>query len=84
MLSLGNVGFVSRASSSEPSLLQIQKILAAKRFVDLTHAFAPGIPHWHGFPDERREEPIACARLLRLQAGQGGQRMAVPASRRDA
>jgi kynurenine formamidase len=55
MLSLGNVGFVSRASSSEPSLLQIQKILAAKRFVDLTHAFAPGIPHWHGFPDERRE-----------------------------
>jgi kynurenine formamidase len=39
----------------EPTLLQIQKILAQKKFVDLTHAFAPGIPHWHGFPDEKRE-----------------------------
>ncbi len=26
-----------------------------KRFVDLTHAFYPGIPHWKGFPDEKRE-----------------------------
>lgn len=41
--------------AAEPSLWEIQKILAAKRFVDLTHAFAPGIPHWHGFPDEKRE-----------------------------
>ncbi len=39
----------------EPSLLQIQKILAGKKLVDLTHAFAPGIPHWPGFPDEKRE-----------------------------
>ncbi len=23
--------------------------------VDLTHAFAPGMPHWPGFPDEKRE-----------------------------
>lgn len=38
-----------------PSLLQIQKILAGKKFVDLTHAFSPGIPHWPGFPDEKRE-----------------------------
>lgn len=42
-------------AEAQPSLLQIQKILAGKRFVDLTHAFAPGIPHWPGFPDERRE-----------------------------
>ena len=41
--------------AAEPSLLEIQKILAEKRFVDLTHAFGPGIPHWHGFPDEKRE-----------------------------
>ena len=41
--------------AEEPSLLEIQKILGQKRFVDLTHAFAPGIPHWHGFPDEKRE-----------------------------
>jgi len=30
-------------------------VIKDKRFVDLTHAFAPGIPHWKGFPDERRE-----------------------------
>jgi len=39
----------------QPSLLQIQKIIAGKRFVDLTHSFGPGIPHWPGFPDEKRE-----------------------------
>ena len=39
----------------EPTLLQIQKILGQKNFVDLTHSFALGIPHWHGFPDEKRE-----------------------------
>jgi len=26
-----------------------------KKFVDLTHAFYPGVPHWKGFPDEKRE-----------------------------
>lgn len=26
-----------------------------KKFVDLTHAFYTGIPHWKGFPDEKRE-----------------------------
>jgi kynurenine formamidase len=29
--------------------------LAGKKFVDLTHEFAPGIPHWPGFPDETRK-----------------------------
>ena len=43
------------AMAAEPSLIEIQKILAGKKFVDLTHAFSPGIPHWHGFPDEKRE-----------------------------
>ena len=42
-------------AAPEPTLLEIQKILAEKRFVDLTHTFTPGIPHWHGFPDEKRE-----------------------------
>jgi len=31
------------------------EIIKTKRFVDLTHAFAPGVPHWKGFPDEQRE-----------------------------
>jgi hypothetical protein len=43
------------ASAAEPTLLDTQKILASKKFVDLTHAFEPGIPGWPGFPDEKRE-----------------------------
>lgn len=31
------------------------QVIKTKRFIDLTHAFAPGIPHWPGFPDEKRE-----------------------------
>ncbi len=30
------------------------RVIKEKRFVDLTHAFAPGVPHWKGFPDEQR------------------------------
>ena len=30
-------------------------VIKSKQFVDLTHAFEPGIPHWPGFPDEKRE-----------------------------
>jgi len=30
-------------------------VINEKKFVDLTHSFAPGIPHWKGFPDEKRE-----------------------------
>ena len=47
--------FLRSGFAGEPSILEIQKILATKKFVDLTHAFAPGIPPWHGFPDEKRE-----------------------------
>ncbi|HEX8899282.1 MAG TPA: cyclase family protein [Chthoniobacterales bacterium] len=52
---VASVLLAARGAAAEPSLLEIQKILAGKRFVDLTHAFGPGIPHWHGFPDEKRE-----------------------------
>jgi len=37
------------------SLWKIQKLLASKKYVDLTHGFAPGIPRWPGFPDETRK-----------------------------
>jgi kynurenine formamidase len=43
----------SPSSAAEPSLDEIYTTLHAKRFVDLTHAFEPGIPHWKGFPDEK-------------------------------
>jgi kynurenine formamidase len=32
----------------------MHEVMKTKRFVDLTHAFAPGIPRWPGFPDEER------------------------------
>jgi kynurenine formamidase len=37
------------------SLADIYAVLRTKRFVDLTHPFAPDIPHWQGFPNERRQ-----------------------------
>ncbi len=35
-------------------LLALLEQLRAARWVDLTHAFAPGIPHYAAFPDEER------------------------------
>src|SRR3954451_1627172 len=40
------------AAGESDSLWPIQKTLSEKKFVDLTHEFGPGIPHWPGFPDE--------------------------------
>jgi len=39
-------------AAAEPTLAEAYRTLAGKRFVDLTHAFEPGIPHWKGFGDE--------------------------------
>ena len=41
--------------SKEPTLANALAVIKSKQFVDLTHAFEPGIPHWPGFPDEKRE-----------------------------
>ena len=46
---------VASENAPEPSLTRIQQILVSKKLVDLTHAFEPGVPHWPGFPDEKRE-----------------------------
>lgn len=43
------------AQPAEPKLWEIGRLLKSKQFVDLTHAFGPDIPHWPGFPGERRE-----------------------------
>jgi kynurenine formamidase len=53
MLLAAAVGFTDAKDENETSA--IQKMLAAKKFIDLTHEFAPGIPHWSGFPDETRK-----------------------------
>lgn len=63
MLSLGlGVAFLAMTWQStgepkprQPTLWEIHDVLKTKKFVDLTHAFGPGIPHWPGFPDEVRE-----------------------------
>lgn len=39
----------------DKSLLAAWNIIKTKTFVDLTHSFEPGIPHWQGFPDEERD-----------------------------
>jgi len=41
--------------SKPPTLLDIYAVLKTRQFVDLKHAFEPGIPRWPGFPDEKRE-----------------------------
>lgn len=38
------------------ALADLLETLRACRWVDLTHAFGPGIPHYAGFPDEERVE----------------------------
>jgi kynurenine formamidase len=42
--------FAEDKSSLWPLLQELQ----TKQFVDITHAFAPGIPHWPGFSGEQR------------------------------
>ncbi len=44
-----------RSEDAASSLWKIQKVLASKKYVDLTHEFGPGIPRWPGFPDEVRK-----------------------------
>ena len=46
---------LAREPVPEISLIDLQKIIASKKFVDLTHDLAPGIPRWSGFPDEQRK-----------------------------
>jgi kynurenine formamidase len=42
------------AASTDPPLTAVLERLRRCRWVDLTHAFGPGIPHFHAFPDEVR------------------------------
>jgi kynurenine formamidase len=43
----------AQEADSAKSLGQALAIIQAHRFVDLTHSFSPGIPHWKGAPDEK-------------------------------
>src|ERR1700722_1260875 len=48
-------GWTYSEQPAKQPLLDIYAVLKTKQFVDLTHAFGPGIPHWPGFPEEKRE-----------------------------
>src|SRR3546814_7379682 len=56
ILAAGAVAPVAEAQQAPgaPSLYELVEEMKAHRFVDLTHAFRPGIPHWPGFDDEVR------------------------------
>jgi len=41
--------------TKEPTLAEFLRVVKQKKFVDLTHAFEPGVPRWPRFPDEERE-----------------------------
>lgn len=43
------------APSKPLTLKDAWQVIQGKQFVDLTHSFSPGIPHWKGFPDEKLE-----------------------------
>jgi len=43
------------AGQEQHPLWEIEKILSGQKFIDLTHDFSPGIPHWPGFPEETRK-----------------------------
>src|SRR2546423_14942309 len=36
------------AARPQPELMSLYATLATRRFVDLTHSFGPGTPHWKG------------------------------------
>jgi kynurenine formamidase len=56
ILTLAFASTFSLAKSEDANALwKIQKTLASKKYVDLTHEFEPGIPRWPGFPDKTRK-----------------------------
>ena len=52
---IGLFAAVGATVQRQPRLWLMWRALEKMDFVDLTHAFEPGIPHWPGFPDEQRE-----------------------------
>src|SRR5271170_4692716 len=53
---MGAVGWAgahaAESGAAPASLTDDLAAIKSHRFVDLTHAFAPGIPHWKGAPNE--------------------------------
>ncbi len=47
--------YIPLVFAGEITLSEIYQEIQSKNFIDLTHTFEPGIPHWQGFPDSTRE-----------------------------
>jgi kynurenine formamidase len=81
----------ARAAEPVPdaaSLDAAYRAIHAARFVDLTHAFAPGIPHWKGFGDETVTTPYVEAKdgftaQVFTHVGQWGTHVDAPAHFHD-
>lgn len=54
-LTPGVIAVLPSEGSPSENLTWIWEALQDTRFVDLTHTFEPGIPHWKGDPDEKVE-----------------------------
>lgn len=55
LLAVVLVVVLTAGAPGNAGLQGVWKILQRKEFVDLTHTFEPGIPHWPGFPESQRE-----------------------------
>lgn len=55
IVSLAIILIYKVAIKEDSTLIQLYQILQNKVFIDLTHAFELGIPHWPNSPDEKRE-----------------------------
>ncbi|NEO32354.1 MAG: cyclase family protein [Symploca sp. SIO3C6] len=53
-ITMGVIAPLAAQTNNTPSLWRTLAQLKSREFVDLTHAFHPGIPHWPGFEDEER------------------------------
>lgn len=52
---LALIAAAGAVNAKRDPVMEAWKVLQRSEFVDLTHAFEPGIPHWPGFPEETRE-----------------------------
>ena len=52
-IAASSVGVGVAAAGQSTTLDEALAVMQSHRFVDLTHTFAPGIPHWKGAPNER-------------------------------
>src|SRR5579864_1484274 len=84
LLGFGVSAMRAPAQQTPADLMDAYRAIDSHRFVDLTHAFAPGIAHWPGFPNETVRtlytyKSSGFAAQLFCHVGQWGTHIAAPA-----